>query len=168
MKRLFILLAVLCLVSCTTVSQVVRHPDFNYPPTNPAWVMIYDQFIPTYQFVIIGRMTIDATWTTSPREFAWTLQQKAALIGADAIILSPAQIDIYAFNRGTTTQGSATVWGNQVKYSETTRDNTLYIPQITRFGYIIKKIKPESPGLTGKASGNVGIGAKAEANVAKT
>jgi len=160
MKRLLGFLMVLCLVSCTTVS-VVRHPDYNLAPTNPAWVMVYDQFIPTYDFLIIGRMTIDATWTLSGDEAGEKIRAQAASIGGDAVILSPAQIDIYAFNRGVTTEGTATAWGNQVRYSERTRDDTIYIPQITRFGYIIKKIKTESPGLSGKASAGAGVGAKA-------
>jgi len=174
MKRLLLFLAILSLISCTTVS-LVKHPDFNYAPTNPAYITIYDQFIPTYDFFIIGRMTIDATWTLSGREAGEKIQARAASIGGDGVILTSSRIDVYAFNRGTTTEGSATVWGRQVNYSETTRDDTIYVPKKTVFAYVIKRRNTTGPDgasavaktragslkLLGKASGGVGTGAKA-------
>ncbi len=69
------------------------------------------------------------------------MQGKTASIGGDGVIITDKKVDIYAFNQGVTMQGSDTVWGNTVNYTETTRNNTLYIPQITLYAYVIKRVK---------------------------
>lgn len=83
-------------------------------------------------------MTIDATWSGGVKETVGKIQSKAAMIGGDGVIITDRNINIYAFNRGTTTQG--TVWGtrNWLQYQQTTRDNTLYIPQVILYAYVIK------------------------------
>jgi len=116
-----------------------KHPDYNYAPTNPIGVRIYDtDLIPQQEFLIIGKMTIDATWSLGAKQTAENIQSKAAMIGGDGVIITDKTVNIYAFNRGTTTEG--TVWGtrNWLQYQQTTRDNTLYIPQVILYGYVIK------------------------------
>jgi len=125
--------------SCTSVS-VTKHPDFNYAPTNPNSVIIYDRLTPTYPFIIIGRIDIDATFTLSSKEADRKISEKAAAIGGDAVIITDVNVNIIAFNRSVTTEGTVTedVWGN-LNYEETTTDTTMYIPEQTLYGYVIKR-----------------------------
>jgi hypothetical protein len=95
---LLIVLLVTSLVTCTGVA-VYRHPDLSYAPTNPALVGVYlPNFTPNYNFIIIGEITIDATWTISPSAGEKKIAKKAASLGADGIIITTIDVDWVAFN----------------------------------------------------------------------
>ena len=53
----FLIVIFVSFTSCTSVS-VTKHPAFNYAPTNPTSVIIYDRLTPIYPFIIIGRIDI--------------------------------------------------------------------------------------------------------------
>lgn len=139
MRRYILICFIISLFYCCTTIDVIRHPDYIFAPTNPIEVRIYDKgLIPQQGFFIIGKMTIDATLSFGTKEKANKIKSKAAMIGGNGVIITDRNVNIYAFNRGTTTQGTA--WGtrNWLQYQQTTRDNTLYIPQVILYGYVIK------------------------------
>lgn len=148
-SKILICLIVIVLLSYSCIAiDMVKHPDYNYIPTNPASVIIYDQgLIPQREFFIIGKMTIDSTLSLGERQTAKNIRSKAALIGGDAVIITDKDVSIYAFNRGTTTEGTAWGTGSWLQYRQTTHDNTLYIPQVLLYGYVIK-FKAHSVPLT--------------------
>jgi len=137
--RKTILIAVLFFVSCTTV-RVVRHPDYLFPPNlYPQSIKIYPQGLyPNDPFIIIGLVDIDVSWTISETEATGAVQEKVASIGGQGVILADTQIDVLAFNRSVTTRGQATFQGNQVNYYAVQRDNTLYVPIVKVYGYVIR------------------------------
>ena len=134
-----ILIAIFLFVSCTAV-QVTRHPDYFYPPNpNPKLIRIYSQGLyPNNPFIIIGQVSIDATWTISEKEATKKVQLRAASIGGSGIILTNTRINMVAFNRSVTTRGMATFYGNQVNYYAVHTDNTLYMPVAKIYGYVIR------------------------------
>jgi len=137
LKIIVCLLVLASLGSCTSV-YVIRHPDYNFLPTIPSSVMIYDGFTPTYPFIIIGRMTIDETWTASRKEWTRKIQEKAASIGGNAVIITDKDVDIVAFNSSAST-GTVTATGNSLNYYAITRDTSTYIPIVKLYGYVIKR-----------------------------
>lgn len=124
--------------SCTSV-YVTKHPDYNYAPTNPNSVIIYDRLTPTYPFIIIGRIDIDATFTLSSKESNRKISEKAAAIGGDAVIITDVNVDIVAFNREVTTEGTITAKGDSLDYYAVSTDTSTYIPVTTLYGYVIKR-----------------------------
>jgi len=137
--RVFICIFILVsFYSCTTVS-VTKHPDFNYFPTNPKSVIIYDRLTPTYPFIIIGRINIDATWTLSSKEMNKKVKEKAAAIGGDGVVITDVNVDIVAFNSEVTTEGTITDRGNSLDYYAVSRDTSTYIPVTTMYGYVVKR-----------------------------
>ena len=139
MKSKVLIYLFIFLSYCCTAINMAKHPDYNYTQTNPTDVRIYDQgLIPQQEFFIIGKMTIDSTWSWGVKQTVKNIQSKAALIGGEGVIITDKNVNIYAFNRGTTTEGTARWTRNQLQYQQTTRDNTLYIPQVILYAYIIK------------------------------
>ena len=124
--------------SCTSVS-VTKHPDFNYAPTNPNSVIIYDRLTPIYPFIIIGRIDIDATFALSSKESNRKISEKAAAIGGDAVIITDVNVDIEALNREVTTKGTITADGDSLDYYAVSTDTSAYITVTKLYGYVIKR-----------------------------
>jgi len=124
-------------LSCVPIN-VSRHPDYNFSPTKPATVLIYDRLEPNYPYLIIGRISINPNWGLTWGRVNSEIRRRAAGIGEDAVIITDVNVDIVAFNRGVTTEGVATVRGNRLYYYAVTRPNTLYAPVSYLYGYIIK------------------------------
>jgi len=137
-----ILIITILFVECTAI-QVTRHPDYYYPPNpNPKSIRIYAQGLyPNNPFVIIGLMNIDATWTVSEEEATKKVCAHAASIGGEGVIITDTQIDIVAFNRSVTTRGTASFQGNQVNYYAVHTDNTIYVPIVKMYAYVIRWTK---------------------------
>jgi hypothetical protein len=154
--KLFIIFCFTILIlyySCTSV-KVTKHPDYNFVPTNPQSVIIYDRLMPTYKFIIIGRIDIDATWTLSSKEAGRKVQEKAAAIGGDAVIITDIHVDIVAFNRSVTTKGTITDKGDKLEYYAVSRDTSTYIPIQMLYGYVIKRQIPQSVGVSDYKTGS--------------
>jgi hypothetical protein len=140
MKRplLAVLLLFFVLCGCTRVI-VSKHPDYNFPPTDPNSIQVYDQKAPTYPFILIGRISLDTTWTVNPRKDKKKIQRMAAQAGADGILITGLDIDISAFNQYVTTQGYATVSGSYLSHFAVTHPLPMFLQQSQTYGYIIKR-----------------------------
>jgi hypothetical protein len=146
MKRLLWLVCFLFFAFCACTRVIVsRHPDYNFPPTDPNSILVYDQIAPSYPFIIIGRISLDMTWTVNPRKNKKKIQRMAAQAGADGILITGLDIDISAFNHYVTTHGYATVSGSYLSHFAVTRPLPMYLQQHLIYGYIIKRTSEEPP-----------------------
>ena len=134
MKINTLILVLVLLTACTQVS-VYKHPDFNFPPTDPANIMVYlpDQN-PSRTFVIIGNIAIDASWTVDTGAAERKVAKLAAQAGADGVLISNVQVDILAFNQHVDIYGYTTLDG----FYATVRPQALPYKQIIITGYLIK------------------------------
>jgi hypothetical protein len=140
MKRQLVAVCLISLALCACSRVIVsKHPDYNFPPTDPDSILVYDQMAPTYPFVIIGRISLDMTWTVKPRKDEKKIQRMAAQAGADGIIISGREINISAFNQYVAAHGCATVAGSDLSKFAVTRPLTLFLQQSLTYGYIIKR-----------------------------
>lgn len=140
--RLRFLTACVMFVALCTCSRVIvtKHPDYNYPPTNPGSLLVYDRVAPAFPFVIIGRISLDMTWTIKPGKDQKKIGRKAAQAGADGIIISGLDIDIDAFNKFVAAEGYAEVFGSDLSdFALAIRAHTLYLEQSKVYGYMIKR-----------------------------
>jgi len=101
--------------------------------------LVYDRIAPSYPFVIIGRISLDKTWT-DPRKDEKKIKGLAAQAGADGILVTGLAIDIDAFNRHVTTQGYATVSGSDLLcFAMAVRPRPMYLQQTLVYGYLIRR-----------------------------
>jgi uncharacterized membrane protein (UPF0127 family) len=144
MKK-YILIFVSALLYCCTAVTITKHPDFNYPPTRPSYVKIYEMMIPIHKFVVIGRIQVDATWSWSSKQICETIQKKAAMAGGDAVILTDREVNVYTLPIGSTTSGTGTITtsGNtaHIKSQSETTNQYLFYGTDFRYGYVIKFVK---------------------------
>ena len=141
LSKVLILFFIILSYSCTTVA-VRKHPDYNFRPTIPSSIKIYNKdLMPIKKFIIIGEIQVDSTWALSGKESRQKAQKEAAKIGGDGLLMLNTKIDVYAFNRGVKTTGRVDVSSHTITYSETRRDTTTYIPIIISYGYVIKFIE---------------------------
>lgn len=141
MKRLLLTACFLFLTlsSCTRVI-ISKHPAYNFPPTNPNSILVFDRVAPGCPFLIIGRISLDMTWTVSPKKDDKKIKRLAAQAGADGILVTGYDIDIEAFNRYVKTQGYATVSGSDLSsFAEVIRPRPMYLEQMLIYGYLIKR-----------------------------
>ena len=133
-------LSVLCMVACAPGINIIRHPDYNYSPTDPMQMKVYlHGLTPTYPYVIIGKLILTANaFTSRSRSQDLKIFKRAAQMGADGIIMTDMDIDIYAFNQYVTTQGFATLSGNSLSYFQVTRPYASYWVTYIFYGYLIK------------------------------
>jgi len=139
-RKLFIVwLLSFALFACNRVI-VSKHPDYNFPPTNPSSILAYDRMAPTYPFIIIGRISLDTTWTDNPRKDKKKIERMAAQAGADGIIITGFDINISAFNQYVATQGYSAVSGSDLSdFAVATRPRPMYLQQSLINGYLIKR-----------------------------
>lgn len=138
-RRLLSVCFFFILCACTRVI-ISRHPDYNFPPTDPNSILVYDRIAPSYPFVIIGRISLDKTWTDNPRKDEKKIKGMAAQAGADGILVTGLAIDIDAFNRHVTTQGYATVSGSDLLcFATAVRPRPMYLQQTLVYGYLIRR-----------------------------
>jgi len=141
MKRQLLTVCVLffALSACTRVI-ISKHPDYNFPPTDANSILVYDRMAPTYPFVIIGRISLDMTWTVKPRKDEKKIRRMAAQAGADGILITGLDINISAFNEYVTTRGYATVSGSDLSsFAADTHPDPMYLRQTLIYGYLIKR-----------------------------
>ncbi|MGB7293968.1 MAG: hypothetical protein WBC70_00110 [Candidatus Aminicenantales bacterium] len=132
-----IIISALC--ACTRVI-ISKHPGYDFPATDPDSILAHDRTAPDYPFVIIGRISLDMTWTINPGRDEKKIEKMAARAGADGIIVSGLDINIDAFNRHVATQGYASVSGTDLsEFVVVTRPHALYLEQSRIYGYIIKR-----------------------------
>ena len=141
MKRQPLAIGFLCLALCACSRVVVsRHPGFDFPPTNPDSILVHDRRAPDYPFIIIGRISLDTTWTIKPGKDQKKIKGLAARAGADGILVTGFDIDIDAFNRHVTARGYETVSGSDLSsFAAATRARPDYLEQARIFGYLIKR-----------------------------
>jgi hypothetical protein len=119
---------------------VTRHPGYDFPPTDPGSILVHDRLAPDYPFLIIGRISLDTTWTIKPGRDRKKIERMAARAGADGILITGLDIDINAFNRFVTERGWATISGSDLSpFAAATRARPDYLEQARVFGYLIKK-----------------------------
>ena len=129
----------LALCACSRVI-VSKHPGFNFPPTDPRLIQVHNRLAPDYRFVIIGRSSLDTTWTTKPTQDQKKIERMAAQAGADGILITGFDIDIDAFNRHVTTQGYDGVSGSDLSsFAAAIRAHPDYLERAKIFGYLIKR-----------------------------
>jgi hypothetical protein len=128
------------LCSCSRVI-VSKHPDYNFPPTDPNSILVYDRMAPTYPFVIIGRISLDMTWTIKPGKDERKIERMAAQAGADGIIVTGFDINIDAFNQFVAAEGYAKVFGSDLSaFAADIHPHALYLEQSWIYGYMIKRM----------------------------
>lgn len=133
--KTLILVILTLLVSCTGVS-IYKHPDYNFPPTDPSQIRVYVQDQePTYPYIIIGRLVIDATWTMNMSKAEKKVEAMAAQAGADGILIRQADINIYAFNQYVTVQG----YTSGDAFYAAIQPHAMYIVEKKLYGYLIKR-----------------------------
>jgi len=141
MKRQLITLGFLSLTlgACSRII-ISKHPGFNFPPTDPDSIVVHDRRAPSYPFLIIGRISLDTTWTIKPGKDQKKIERKAAQAGADGILITGFDIDIDAFNQHVTTKGSAAVSGSDLSsFAAATPAHPDYLQQARIYGYLIKR-----------------------------
>ena len=133
----FVIFSSLCACSRVLVS---KHPGYDFPPTDPNSVLVHEGVAPEYPFVIIGRISLDMTWTIKPGKDEKKIGRKAAQAGADGIIISGLDIDIDAFNRHVATHGYTNVSGSDLSaFAVEIRPHTRLLEQTLTYGYMIKR-----------------------------
>lgn len=133
----FIMFSSLCACSRVIVS---KHPGYDFPQTDPNSILVHEGVAPDYPFVIIGRISLDMTWTIKPGKDEKKIVRKAAQAGADGIIISGLDIDIEAFNKFVAAEGYAKVSGSDLSgFALAIRAHTLYLDQSKIYGYMIKR-----------------------------
>jgi len=142
MKRQLLAACVIFSALCACSRVIVsKHPDYNFPPTDPNSIVVYDRVAPDYPFVIIGRISLDTTWTIKPGKDKKKIERKAAQSGADGIIISGLEIDIDAFNKFVAAEGYAKVFGADLsEFALPTKAHALYLEQSLTYGYMIKRM----------------------------
>ena len=139
MKKSILICFIILLLSSCIHTEVFQHPDYNYAQTIPANVKIYTaELRPLQKYIIIGKMKMKPSPLVSSKAITEEMQVRAAFIGGDGVIITNQDVNIYAYNRGTVTQGA--LWGtrNYLQYNQRTRDTTTYVRRITLYGYVIK------------------------------
>jgi len=145
MKKYLACLALAGLMTSCTWVTTSTNPEFRFPATSPNNVVFYDRLTPSWPFIILARMTIDATWTLDGNAGDRKIRREAARIGGDAIIITDVYVDILAFNRGMTTTGRVTAYGNDLYlFQAVTRPNMTYVPIKIVYGYVIKRSQDEA------------------------
>jgi len=141
MKRQLLTVCVLFFALCACTRVIIsKHPDYNFPPTDPNSILVYDRMAPTYPFVIIGRISLDMTWTVKPRKDEKKIGRMAAQAGADGILITGFDINIDDFNKYVTTQGYATVSGSDLSsFAADTHPDPMYLRRTLIYGYLIKR-----------------------------
>jgi hypothetical protein len=95
---------------------------------------------PSYPFVIIGRISLDMTWTVNPSKDENKIERMAARAGADGILITGFDVNIDAFNRYVATHGYATVSGSDLSsFAAVTRPHPMFLEQTLIYGYLIKR-----------------------------
>lgn len=70
---------------------VVKHPDLNFPPTDPAKVVIYEGFKPLNdKYIVVGKMGIIENTIENSYRKTTEIKKKAADIGGQAVIIVDA------------------------------------------------------------------------------
>jgi hypothetical protein len=119
---------------------ISRHPDYNFPATDANSIQVYDRVAPSYPFLIIGRISLDMTWTVNPKRDEKKIRRLAAQAGADGILVTGYDIDIEAFNRYVSAQGYLSVSGSDLSsFAAVTRPHPMYLEQTLIYGYLIKR-----------------------------
>jgi hypothetical protein len=138
-KLLAAFVAFFSLCACSRVI-VSKQPGYDFPPTDPDSIQVYEGVAPNYPFVIIGRIGLDMTWTIKPGKDKTKIERKAAQSGADGIIISGLEIDIDAFNKFVAAEGYEKVFGSDLSdFSLATKAHALYLEQSLTYGYMIKR-----------------------------
>jgi hypothetical protein len=124
------------MAACTGVS-VYRHPDYNFPPTDPSSIQGYGpNEEPTYPYIIIGTITIDASWSMTADGAGQKASREAAKAGADGVLIRNAYLDITVFNRYVTVDGYST--GDA--FHASIRPHYMPYATIIFYGYLIKRV----------------------------
>jgi hypothetical protein len=143
MKKTLLISTTLLLCSCFSARiDVIRHPDYNFGPTNPNNLALYNGFLPTKAFIIIGQITITETYLTNLGKSAKEILNAVASIGGNALIISDSQIQWMKYNTAVKS-GSASIrdygYEYRANWQETTRYTQTDVP-VARYiyGYIIR------------------------------
>lgn len=137
---LLLFLIFVLMFSCTTVS-LMRHPDYNFQPTNPDYIRVYTRDLwPTQPYIIIGTMKIDPNWTLSIKELERKTNAKAASIGGNAVIITDITVNILAFNSYARTDGQVNFNRNSLEFYAVRRQSSSYVPLTYLHGYVIRFI----------------------------
>jgi hypothetical protein len=113
--RFFLPLLISVLAVSCVESRIAPYPGFNYTPTNPNTVQIYNMR-PTVQFEIIGEVEGKGAPAASWGSVENYMKKKAASIGGDGIILI-ARREPYAGTYTTPSSANAFVFGNYIYYT---------------------------------------------------
>jgi hypothetical protein len=130
--------------ACTRVI-VSKQPGYDFPPTDPSSILVHDRLAPNYPFIIIGRISLDATWTEKPSKDEKKIKKMAAQAGADGILVSGFDIDIGAFNQYVASRGYATVSGTDLSdFAAAIRPRPVHLERTLIYGYLMKRSKTDS------------------------
>lgn len=135
----FLIGLIIMLCSCTPGISISTNPDYSFAPTDPASITQYNGFTPSRSFIIIGKITLShGPFSVSDNYYKNLLRKKVAAIGADAIVITDSDIDIYAYNRYVYTYGQASITGNTMSFY--TISHPVYTGYaVTRYyGYLIR------------------------------
>ncbi len=136
----FVFVLFVCLTLSCAIVGVSRNPDFNYAPTDPRTVLIYDRFEPRHPYIIIGRISIDPNWSMSVRSTEKKIRVKAAAIGGDGVIITNVNVNIAAFNQYQTARGNLQFSENRLDYYAVYNTTVIPARMVYLYGYVIKRL----------------------------
>ena len=112
--KILSLSALIFLLSHCVSSRVTPCPGFNYAPTNPDNVQIYNM-PPSIAFEIIGEAEEEGGMISYKIALS-NMKKKAAAIGGDAIVLISKR-ERYIGTYTTPSQANAFIYGNYIYYT---------------------------------------------------
>lgn len=108
--KVLTILIVISLCSCITGRITYNtHPDYNFLPTHPSDVTVYNRFLPAEEFIIIGQLTITELALTSMKKSIAKLRRITANMGGNAVLISGTRIAWRRYSEAVTT-GSANIY----------------------------------------------------------
>jgi len=121
-------------------SRISTYPGFNYEPTDPETVQVFN-IAPTVEFEIIGEVEGRGAPAASWGRVEGSMRKKAASIGGDAVILISNR-EPYSGTYTTPSSGNVFVYGNYIYY--TYQPGTSFAMKRKHIiGLVIKWKKPE-------------------------
>lgn len=147
--KAFIIIIAISLSACMAGRiNWTTHPDYNFSPTSPSSVMVYNRFLPTKKFVIIGHLTITEMALTSMKMSIVKLKKITARMGGNAVLISGTQIAWRRYSQAVTT-GSANIYNyGYATWRTRTRGYSMNVPvAIFHYCYAIRFLDYVKPVL---------------------
>jgi len=144
------LIFVLGFYSCIPARiNYVSHPDHNFSPTRPSSVVVYNRFLPTEKFIIIGRLTMTEMALTSMKMSIVKLKKITGKMGGHGVLISDSSVAWMRYSEAVTT-GGANIYNygytTYATWQSRTRRYSRNVPMaIFHYCYAIRFLNREEP-----------------------